>query len=379
MFLSRRFLFFPPVRQLTVLTPLPRYASTEAESKSPDTESKSPDTESKSPNTEVGKQEEITEEPRPKVKKIVPPFKPISIGNPLYPFFSEKSKYPGVRPAPLPDSKIDYPIMDFHTRAIKGTVPISRKLFNAPLRTDILHRVVVWQLDAARQGTASAKTRAEVRGGGRKPWKQKGTGRARIGSIRAPHWRGGGVAFPPKPRDFSTKLPHKLQLFGLRVALSTKLAQAKLVVVEDVVLESHKTKEFTPLLAKEWGKVLIVSTKGNEFLEKASANIPTVNLTDHTELNVYDILKHETLMMTKKELELLERRIEQQSLGQNSRELLLTEATVKLTKRLNANTTMGLAYKEVVEANKKATKTENENEGEATQHLEGKKIAAVSR
>lgn len=128
------------------------------------------------------------------------------------------------KPAPLPKSKFDFPVIDFYTKQQTSSISLNRDVFNAPLRytalhgeitndvhrTDILHRVVVFQLDGKRQGTHSTKTRAEVRGGGKKPWNQKGTGRARIGSIRAPHWRGGGVTFGPKPRDHSTELPLKV-------------------------------------------------------------------------------------------------------------------------------------------------------------------------
>jgi large subunit ribosomal protein L4 len=171
----------------------------------------------------------------------------------------------------------------------------------------IVHRALVRQLNNARQGTASTKTRAEVRGGGRKPWRQKGTGRARAGSIRSPLWRGGGVIFGPKPRDFSTKMNRKERRLALRTAFSSRLED--IIVVEDFgsELERPKTKEVIAALER-WGvaaedKVLLILKEVAENVNLSTRNIAKVKLIKATNLNVVDLLHANKIVVTKDALE----------------------------------------------------------------------------
>lgn len=166
----------------------------------------------------------------------------------------------------------------------------------------ILHRAVVRQLAGARQGTASTKTRAEVRGGGRKPWRQKGTGRARAGSIRSPLWRGGGVIFGPKPRDYSQKLNRKERRLALRTALVSRAEDLIVVTDFNEQFSRPKTKELLDALGR-WGvnpgaKVLLVVTEKAENVYLSSRNVPTVSLVLATQLNVYDVLNADKVVMT---------------------------------------------------------------------------------
>ncbi|GAB4547774.1 MAG: 50S ribosomal protein L4 [Pleurocapsa sp.] len=171
----------------------------------------------------------------------------------------------------------------------------------------IVHRALVRQLNNARQGTASTKTRAEVRGGGRKPWRQKGTGRARAGSIRSPLWRGGGVIFGPKPRDYSTKMNRKERRLALRTAFNARLEDT--IVVENFAsqLERPKTKEMTAALER-WGidptaKVLLILKKVSENVNLSTRNISNVKLIKATNLNVFDILEAKKIVVTTDALE----------------------------------------------------------------------------
>jgi large subunit ribosomal protein L4 len=171
----------------------------------------------------------------------------------------------------------------------------------------IVHRALVRQLNNARQGTASTKTRAEVRGGGRKPWRQKGTGRARAGSIRSPLWRGGGVIFGPKPRDYSTKMNRKERRLALRTAFSARLEDT--IVVENFAsqLERPKTKEIIAALER-WGinptaKVLLIVKEVSENLNLSTRNISNVKLIKATNLNVFDILEANKIVVTTDALE----------------------------------------------------------------------------
>mmetsp|Transcript_26792 Transcript_26792/g.61739 ORF Transcript_26792/g.61739 Transcript_26792/m.61739 type:complete len:284 (+) Transcript_26792:1-852(+) len=191
-----------------------------------------------------------------------------------------------------------------------GSVKMYDEVFQVPLRRDILHRVVMWQRNKRRQGSASSKGRSEVRGGGRKPWKQKGTGRARQGTIRAPHWRGGGAAHGPKPRDHSTGLQKKVRALGLKVALSARMREGRLFVIENDVVDTHKTK---PLLEKlealQWTRPLIITdTVINRNLHFASRNIKGVRLLPWVGANVYDILLHHQLVITRSALDSLHQR-----------------------------------------------------------------------
>lgn len=189
-----------------------------------------------------------------------------------------------------------------------GSAALDLKVASEENAAHIVHRALVRQANNERQGTASAKTRAEVKGGGRKPWKQKGTGRARAGSIRSPLWRGGGVIFGPKPRDYSTKMNRKERRLALRTAFQSRAAE--LVVVEDFAtqLAQPKTKEITAALGR-WGvqpgqKVLLVvadiAESENIFL--SARNIPTLKLISAVGLNVYDILHSDCIVVTQSAL-----------------------------------------------------------------------------
>jgi large subunit ribosomal protein L4 len=189
-----------------------------------------------------------------------------------------------------------------------GEVELKDSIFNVPVRSDILHQVVTMQLANKRQGTASTKTRAEVRGGGRKPWRQKGTGRARHGSIRSPIWTGGGIVFGPKPRSYNYTLPKKVKRLAMKCALSYKVADNDVLILDQLELEMPKTKEMVNILnnLKIDKKALIVTLDKDDNVEKSTRNIPGVKATMVGNLNVYDILKHDKLVLTKEALERVE-------------------------------------------------------------------------
>lgn len=182
-----------------------------------------------------------------------------------------------------------------------GSVQLDDKVFGAEVNEAVLHQVVVNQLANKRQGTQSTKTRGEVRGGGIKPWRQKGTGRARQGSIRAPQWIKGGIALGPKPRNYKYSLPKKVRRIAMRSALSSKVQENNVLVLEDLKFEEIKTKRMAELLGKLDidSKVLIVLPEKNEQVQKSARNIPGVKTTLVNTLNVYDILKHEKFVITK--------------------------------------------------------------------------------
>ncbi len=179
-----------------------------------------------------------------------------------------------------------------------GDIELSDAVFAVELRPHLLHEVVVWQLACRRKGTASTKTRTEVRGGGRKPWRQKGTGRARAGTRRSPLWRGGGIVFGPKPRDYSYRPPRKVRREALRVALSDKLREDKLLVLKSFGLEEIKTKAFAEVLGRfETDSALVVTDGPDRVLELSSRNLPKVKVLRAEGLNVYDILKYDHLVL----------------------------------------------------------------------------------
>jgi large subunit ribosomal protein L4 len=182
-----------------------------------------------------------------------------------------------------------------------GEVELSDSVFGVEVRPDVMHRVVVNYLANQRLGTASTLTRGEVSGGGRKPWRQKGTGRARHGSIRSPLWRKGGIVFGPKPRSFKFTLPKKLKRFALKSALSAKVHDNELILVDSLTMEAPKTKEMAKILSnlKAGKKSLIVLASKDENVEKSARNLPGVKTTLVNTLNVYDILNHDNLIMTK--------------------------------------------------------------------------------
>lgn len=188
-----------------------------------------------------------------------------------------------------------------------GSIDLNDNIFGIEVNEHVVHMAVVQYLANQRQGTKSAKTRAEVRGGGRKPWRQKGTGRARQGSIRSPQWTGGGVVFAPKPRDFSFKLNKKVKRLALKSVLSSKVKESKFIVVDELKLEQIKTKEMKKVLDNiKVSKALIVIDDGDKNVVLSSRNIPDVKTASVSTINVYDILKFDTFVVTKKAVEKME-------------------------------------------------------------------------
>ena len=188
-----------------------------------------------------------------------------------------------------------------------GSIELNDSIFAVEVNTHVMHQAVVQYLANKRQGTQSALTRAEVRGGGRKPWRQKGTGRARQGSTRSPQWTGGGVVFAPKPRDYSFKLNKKVKRLALKSALTTKVNDGKFVVVDEINLPEMKTKEMVKVLNNlNVNKSLVVLEDANEKAVVAARNIPTVKTASVCTINVYDILKYDSVVVTKAAVEKIE-------------------------------------------------------------------------
>lgn len=179
-----------------------------------------------------------------------------------------------------------------------GTVDLAPEVFEVEVQPELLHLVVRAQLAAKRAGTHSVKTRAYVRGGGRKPWRQKGTGRARAGSTRSPLWRGGAVVHGPQPRDYSFKVNRKVRQLALRMALSAKVGEDQLVLVDGITLPEIKTKLMTKIVSDfGWKKALIVLTDSDNNLELSARNIPGIKVVRQDMLNVYDVLLHDHVVM----------------------------------------------------------------------------------
>ena len=186
-----------------------------------------------------------------------------------------------------------------------GDIQLNEQVFGVEVNKYALHQVVVAQLANKRQGTQSAKTRSEVRGGGIKPWRQKGTGRARQGSIRAPQWIKGGVVFAPKPRDYRMSIPKSMRKVAMTSALTSKVAD--MVVLEDLNFEAPKTKEAVKMLnAFEAKKTLIKTAEVNENVYKSARNIEGVTVMPVNNINVYDLLNCKTLMITKEAVNKIE-------------------------------------------------------------------------
>ncbi|MFR9069057.1 MAG: 50S ribosomal protein L4 [Paraclostridium sp.] len=181
-----------------------------------------------------------------------------------------------------------------------GEIELAEAIFGVEVNEHVLYEVVKNQLANKRQGTQSAKTRAEVRGGGRKPWKQKGTGRARQGSIRAVQWVGGGVAFAPKPRDYRYTLPKKVRRLAMKSALSSKVQNNEIIVLDALTMEAPKTKEFAQILKNinASKKALVVTAEKDENVVKSARNIEGVQAATVNTINVYDILKYDTFVIT---------------------------------------------------------------------------------
>ena len=188
-----------------------------------------------------------------------------------------------------------------------GSIELNDAVFGVEVNEHLVHMAVVNQLANNRQGTQSAKTRSEVSGGGRKPWRQKGTGQARQGSTRAPQWTGGGIVFAPKPRDYSFKMNKKEKRIALLSALSSKVAESKIVVLDSFNLDEIKTKKFAEVMSNlKVDKALVVVEGENKNVVLSGRNIPSVKVSATNEINTYDVLKYETLVVTKAAVEKLE-------------------------------------------------------------------------
>ena len=194
------------------------------------------------------------------------------------------------------------------TGSVVGTMELNDSVFAAEFNEALVHQVVVAQQNNARQGTKSTLTRTEVRGGGIKPWRQKGTGRARQGSIRAPQWTGGGVVFATKPRDFSQKVNKQAKRGAIVSALSGKVADGNLVIVDEINLTAGKTKEMVAIFKalNVEKRALLVVTDADASVIRATANIPTVTTVNNALINVYDVMANEKLVMTKAAVEKIE-------------------------------------------------------------------------
>lgn len=186
-----------------------------------------------------------------------------------------------------------------------GTVELNDAVFAAKINEHLVHLAVLQQLANNRQGTQKAKTRSEVSGGGRKPWRQKGTGHARQGSTRAPQWTGGGVVFAPVPRDYSFKMNRKEKRAALKSVLTDKAQTGKIVVLDELKMDNFKTKEFQAVMnnLKITDKALVVVEEKNEKVVKSAANLPFVQTALPSTINVYDIMKAGTLVLTQKAAE----------------------------------------------------------------------------
>jgi len=195
-------------------------------------------------------------------------------------------------------------IIDQNNKSV-GKTSLPDDIFGVAVRKGLLHEVVHNHLANRRQGTASTRTRGMVSGGGKKPYKQKGTGRARAGSNRSPLWKGGGTVFGPHPRDYSYKLPKKVKWSALSSALSAKFADGEVILIDNISVAEPRTKAVQGLLSSLGLKnnVLIIVPEKNEALELASRNIPKVNVARVSELNVYSILSHEKLLISKDAIE----------------------------------------------------------------------------
>ena len=188
-----------------------------------------------------------------------------------------------------------------------GKMKLNDAIFGVEINEHLVHQAVVAQLANNRQGTQKAKTRSEVRGGGRKPWRQKGTGHARQGSIRAPQWTGGGVVFAPTPRDYSKKMNKKEKRIALKSVLTSRVEEGKFIVLDELKFDAPKTKEFAKVLKNiEADKALVVLNDNDTNVVKSAANIPTVKTASTQNINVYDILKYYTVIVTQDAVKTIE-------------------------------------------------------------------------
>ena len=189
-----------------------------------------------------------------------------------------------------------------------GEIELNSDIFGIEPNENVVFDAVIMQRASLRQGTHAVKNRSAVSGGGRKPWRQKGTGRARQGSIRSPQWRGGGIVFGPTPRSYSYKLPRKVRRLAIKSVLSQKVLDQKLVVVEALQFDAPKTKEFAQVLSNlnVDTKVLVVVESSNDFALLAARNIPNVTIVDETDVTVLDVVNNDKLLITKAALSKVE-------------------------------------------------------------------------
>lgn len=204
--------------------------------------------------------------------------------------------------------KVD--VIDLKAKRV-GEIELADEVFGVPVRPDLMHRTVRWQLAKRRAGTHNTRGMAEIKGTSRKPWKQKGTGRARAGNLKAPQMRGGGVAFGPKPRSHAQALPKKVRKLGLKMALSAKQAEGRLVVLKAASLKSGKTRDLATRLEKlGWSRPLVITgAEADEGFVRAARNLRSIDLLPQLGANVYDILRHDTLVLTADAVEALEARL----------------------------------------------------------------------
>lgn len=192
----------------------------------------------------------------------------------------------------------------------KSEIVLPEEIFTFPLKEHLLYEAITNYRSNQRRGTASTKSRGEISGGGRKPWRQKGTGRARAGSIRSPLWKKGGTVFGPKPRDYSYSLPKKAKRNALKSALSLKFAEKQFLILDDLALKEAKTKEGEKLLRSlNLDSALIVDSLENKNLFRSLRNIPKVKACDSSQVNVHDVLKHKWLVLSERAFESLMERL----------------------------------------------------------------------
>lgn len=191
-----------------------------------------------------------------------------------------------------------------------GEIELNDQLFDVEINESVLHEVVIMQRANRRQGNASTKTRGELRGGGAKPWRQKGTGRARAGTKNSPIWRGGGTVFGPRPRDFSYSLPKKVKRSAIKMALSARLSEGNVVVIDDFGLSGIKTKEFVSVMNKfDFDQCLVITGEVDDVVSKSARNAVGYKILPVAGLNVFDILKYPKLMLVQSSLPKLEERL----------------------------------------------------------------------
>jgi large subunit ribosomal protein L4 len=188
-------------------------------------------------------------------------------------------------------------------RTVIGQLELSDNVFAVPVKPHVMHEVVLYQLAKRRSGTVQTKGRSDIAGGGKKPWRQKGTGRARAGTSRSPIWRGGGTIHGPHPRSYEMRVPKKVRRLALKMALTQKLMDQELTILDKLEMERIKTKDFAAVLDRfELGKTLVVLPRQDEMVEKSARNIPNVKVLRSEGLNVYDLLDYHNVLLTQESI-----------------------------------------------------------------------------